>query len=459
MKDELLNLADQVEELYSKINQDYAVPDVDLQKINSFLSDRFSFSKPRSVSEITEDVNTMLSRWTLQTNHPRHFGLYQPSLRSTGVIADALVAAYNPQLGAWWFSPAANEIENHCLAFISRKFGFVPKETFSCFTSGGSESTTSAVLCALTKYFSNYAQEGLVGFESRPKIYASSEAHDSMVKIAHQTGLGRSAVSRIPTDSSQRLDTKILAKKIVEDRKNNDEPFLVVATAGTTAVGAIDPLPKLVSFCMSENLWLHVDAAWGGGFVFSDKTSKYLKGIESVDSVTWDPHKSLPIPTGAGYFLCRHKDAVRKTFNVSASYVPDEVEGHLDLYTVSLQWSRRFIGLKVFMIIAELGEEGLSTMIEHQLAMGVYLSQKLREAGWTIENSSPLPVVCFSLPNSKYSAKEILNRVMQRRNCWISQISLNDGRNALRACITSYKTKKEDIDILVDELNMSSIDS
>jgi len=423
MKDELLSLADRVEELYVKISKDYAVPDVDLPKINRFLSDRFSFSRPRSVSEITEDVNTMLSRWTLHTNHPRHFGLYQPSLRNTGVIADALAAAYNPQLGAWWFSPAANEIEKHCLSFISRKFGFDPKDVFSCFTSGGSESTTSAVLCALTKRFPNYGHEGLVGFTSRPKICVSSEAHDSIVKIAHQTGLGRSAVSRIPTDSNQRLDINILDKQIAEDRKNKDEPFLVVATAGTTAVGAIDPLPELVALCKSENLWLHVDAAWGGGFVFSNETSKYLKGIESVDSITWDPHKSLPIPTGAGYFLCRYKDAVKKTFIVSASYVPDEVEGHLDLYKVGLQWSRRFIGLKVFMIIAELGEEGLAAMVEQQFAMGGYLLQRLRETGWTIENSSPLPVVCFSHPSSKYSIEEILNRVMHRRKCWISRIS------------------------------------
>ncbi len=457
MKNELLNLADKAEELFAKISKGYAVPDIDLPEINNLLASRFSFSQPRSVSEITEDVNSMLSQWTLPTNHPRHFGLYQPSVKSIGVIADALAAAYNPQLGAWWFSPAASEIEKHCLAFISRKFGFVPEAIFSCFTSGGSESTTSAVLCALTKFFPDYAQEGLVGLTNRPKIYVSSEAHDSIVKIAHQTGLGRSAVVRIPTDANQRLELKLLAKQIARDRKNNDKPFLVIATAGTTAVGAIDPLPELVAFCRSEHLWLHVDAAWGGGFIFSNETRKYLKGIENVDSITWDPHKSLPIPTGAGYFLCRHEDAVDKAFNVSTSYVPDEVEGHLDLYKAGLQWSRRFIGLKVFMVIAELGEAGLAKIIEHQFAMGGYLLQRLKETGWTLENSSPLPVVCFSHPNPEYSVEEILNRVMNRKKCWLSQINLSNERSALRACITSYKTRKEDIDILVDELNMSII--
>lgn len=457
MKNELLNLSYKVEELYSEISKGCAVPDVDLQKITSFLSRHFQFSKPQPVSEIAENVNTMLSAWSIHTNHPRHFGLFQPSLRKTGVIADALVAAYNPQVGAWWFSPAANEIEKHSLAFISKKFGFNPKEVFSSFTSGGSESTTTAVLCALTKHFPHYAMEGLIGFTGRPKIYVSSEAHDSIVKIAHQLGLGRCAISRIPTDSKQRLDINLLTRQVVKDRSVKDKPFLVIATAGTTAGGAIDPLPELSQFCQSENLWLHVDAAWGGGFVFSDKTKTYFTGIEEADSVTWDPHKSLPIPLGAGYFLCKHKESVKRTFSVSASYVPDEVEGQLDLYKMGLPWSRRFIGLKVFMVIAELGEEGLAQMIEHQFSMGNYLLQRLQETGWIIENSSPLPVVCFSHPNSKHSIEKILNTVMTRRKCWISQVSLSGERPALRACISSYKTQKEDINILIDELNISSI--
>lgn len=457
MKNELLNLSYKVEELYSEISKGNAVSDVDLQKITSFLSKHFQFNKPQSVSEIAENVNTMLSTWSIHTNHPRHFGLFQPSLRKTGVIADALVAAYNPQVGAWWFSPAANEIEKHSLAFISKKFGFNPKEIFSSFTSGGSESTTTAVLCALTKHFPHYAMEGLIGFSGRPKIYVSSEAHDSIVKIAHQLGLGRCAIARIPTDSEQRLDINLLTRQIVKDRSIKDKPFLVIATAGTTAGGAIDPLPELSQFCQAENLWLHVDAAWGGGFVFSDKTKTYFTGIEEADSVTWDPHKSLPIPLGAGYFLCKHKESAKRTFSVSASYVPDEVEGQLDLYKMGLPWSRRFIGLKVFMVIAELGEEGLAQMIEHQFSMGNYLLERLQETGWIIENSSPLPVVCFSHPNSKYSIEKILNRVMNRKKCWISQVSLNDERPALRACISSYKTEKEDIDILIDELNISSI--
>ena len=457
LKENLLGLVDEVEKLYVRVSNDNAISDIDLPRIHGILSKNYSFSEPKSVSEITEDVNMMLAKWTLQTNHPRHFGLYQPSVRSTGVIADALAAIYNPQLGAWWFSPAANEIEKHCLNYISKKFRFDPNKTFSCFTSGGSESTSSAVLSALTRQFPNYGNEGLIGFTNHPKIYASSDAHDSIVKIAHQAGLGRNAVTRIQTDSSQRLDINKISLQIKKDRKNNNVPFFLVATVGTTALGTIDPIPELVEFCSSENIWLHIDGAWGGGFVLSNKTDKYLKGIEGVDSITWDPHKSLPIPTGAGFFLCKHKEVVKNTFNVSASYVPDEIEGQVDLYKVGLLWSRRFIGLKIFMLFAELGEKGIASMIEHQFEMGRYLLKRLKETGWTIENNSPLPVVCFSHPNSRHTTEEILMRVLERKKCWISQIKLKDERSALRACITSYKTKKKDIEILIEELNRSRI--
>lgn len=455
MKTELLSLAQEVDELYMRIHNDNAVNDTDIKKIHDCLARHYSFEAPRAVGDITTDVDMMLSNGTLHTNHPRHFGLYQPSVTSTGVIADALAAAYNPQLGAWWFSPAANEIEKHCLGFIAGKFGFDHDAVFSCFTTGGSESTTTAVICALTRQFSSYGNEGVAGLGAQPRIYVSEEGHDSIVKIAHQLGIGRNAVARIKTDARQRMDLEVLAGTVEADRKKGARPFLVLGTAGTTSGGVIDPLPELASFCTANDLWLHIDAAWGGGFVFSDATRHCLAGIENADSITWDPHKSLPIPTGAGFFACRHRDVVRDTFHVETTYVPDEVEDNPDLYKYGLQWSRRFIGLKVFMTLAEFGDNVLGQMVAHQFEMGRYLRQGLTEQGWTIDNSSPLPVVCFTRPGTDRSVPEILDRVLTRQKCWISKVRFKNGKSALRACVSSYKTQKKDVDVLIRELNIA----
>lgn len=377
MNRELISLARKVDDRYSAIESENALNQADTHELYKALTDRYSFKDAKSIHDITGDVDRMLSLWTLQTNHPRHFGLYQPGMTSTGVIADALAAAHNPQLGAWWFSPAANEIEKHCLSFISRKFGYSRTGTFSCFTSGGSESTTTAVLCALTRQFPDCGHQGLAGLKKQPRIYVSQEAHDSIFKIAHQLGIGRQGVTTVKTDPGQKMDIGELRNIVKADRKNGYQPFLVLATAGTTAGGAIDPLPGLADFCGENNLWLHVDAAWGGGFVFSDSAKPYLSGIDAADSVTWDPHKSLPIPTGAGVFLCRHLDAVKKAFHVDTAYVPDEVDENPDLYRYGIQWSRRFIGLKVFMTIAELGEKQLAAMLDHQVDMGKFFMHHL----------------------------------------------------------------------------------
>src|SRR5262249_51940919 len=159
----------------------------------------FDSSKPHPLPELTATIVQMLRRWNVQIVHPRHFGLFNPSVRPAGVVADTLTALFNPQVGAWWYAPGANEIEIHTLNFFVRQIGFDPAASAAHFTSGGSEANLSAVLVALTHNFPAYGQEGLAGVPERPTIYLSEEAHDSFAKIAHHTGLGRRALRRVTT--------------------------------------------------------------------------------------------------------------------------------------------------------------------------------------------------------------------------------------------------------------------
>ena len=271
------------------------------------------------------------------------------------MIADALAALYNPQVAAWWHAPAASEIERHTLAYLSSLVGFASSDAAAMFTTGGSEANLTGVLLALASAFPDYPRDGLVGLAGRPVLYASDQAHDSFVKIARVTGIGERALRRVRSDARQRLDVGDLRRQIARDRAAGQVPFCVVGTAGTTATGAIDPLPALADLCRAEGIWFHVDAAWGGLALLSDRLRPHLAGIERADSVTWDAHKTLPIPMGAGMFFCRDPSAGRAVFSVHTGYVPDALAGRDDLYQHSLQWSRRFIGLKVFLTLAELG--------------------------------------------------------------------------------------------------------
>jgi glutamate/tyrosine decarboxylase-like PLP-dependent enzyme len=230
----------------------------------------------------------------------------------------------------------------------------------------------------------------------------------------------------------------------------------VVGTAGTTTVGAIDPLPEMAAFCRREGLWFHVDAAWGGGAAMSPKLRPHLAGIESADSITCDAHKWLSVSMGAGMFFCRHPKAAENAFTIDAPYVLDALRGAADPYVESLQWSRRFIGLKVFMTLAELGAPGMAAMIEGQAAMGDRLREKLRERGWIVLGETPFPLVCFTHPEIRAgtaSPDSVLRSVYRGRQAWISEARFQGREPALRACITSFKTSAADLEILVDEID------
>jgi len=445
---------DEVRSVVAKLESDIAsgpiVPTVTPHEIRGYLASRYDFRTPRALDEVGADVERMLRTWQVQVTHPRYFGLFNPSVTLASIIGDTLVAMYNPQLATWRTSPAANEIERHTLAWLGGKFGF-PAEASASFTSGGAEANLSAVIVALTRAFPEYGEQGLRGLSASPTIYVTAEAHHSFNKIAHMTGLGRRALRRVATDGQLRMDLVDLARRVAEDRQGGLAPLLVVGTVGTTAAGAIDPLPELAGFCRAEGLWLHVDAAWGGAAIISPRLRGHLAGIEGADSITCDAHKWFSVPMAAGMFFCRHPEAVGAAFRAETSYMPGQTVGPVrDPYTTSVQWSRRFIGLKLFLALAERGEAGYVAMIEHQARMGEVLREALRRAGWRVVNTTPLPLVCFT--RDGLDPAQFLAALYQRQIAWMSEVRLGGGAPVVRACITSFRTTESDIEWVVREI-------
>src|SRR5215471_5059981 len=426
------------------------VPVVTPQQIRDYLNTHYDFSKPRALDEIGADVERMLRTWQVQITHPRYFGLFNPSVTLASVIADTLVAMYNPQLASWRSSPAANEMERHTLSWLAGKFG-LPDNTAATFTTGGAEANLSGVVAALTRTFPGYGEHGLRCLAASPVIYLTSEAHHTFNKIAHMTGLGRGALRTVATDLDLRMDVEDLAKRVAEDRRNGLAPFLVVGTAGTTAAGVIDPLVDLERFCRSEGLWFHVDAAWGGAAVLVPGLKGYLAGIERADSITCDAHKWFSVPMSAGMFFCRHPDSVGEAFRTETSYMPGATAGPVvDPYMTSVQWSRRFIGLKLFLSLAHNGESGYVRMIEHQTHMGQVLRELLKRSGWRVVNTTPLPLICFT--RDGLDTGKFVSALQERQIAWMSEVQLR-GERVVRACITSFRTTEADIRCVVREMN------
>ena len=229
---------------------------------------------------------------------------------------------------------------------------------------------------------------------------------------------------------------------------------MIVGTAGTTNAGIVDPLTELAAVAAREKLWLHVDAAWGGAAALVPELKPLLNGIEQADSITFDAHKWLSVPMGAGMYLTRHKDILKRTFYTPTQYMPREAAALNvpDPHLYTMQWSRRFTGLKLFLSLLAAGWDGYEDALRHQTAMGDLLRRRLRESDWTIDNDTPLPVVCFS--SAEVDPHEIAMRVVGSGDAWISTTLLR-GKPVLRACITNYRTEPQDIEALLSALEQA----
>lgn len=447
---------DSIEGYISGIDSLPVSPELDAEKIRSMLA-RLDFGKALSPAEAIDFTVEGLTKYQVHTPHPGYFGLFNPAPTTMGIAADALVAAFNPQLAAWSHSPFANEVEQHLIRAFGEKFGFDAKQTDGTFTSGGAEANHTALLTALVGSFPDYAEKGLIETGTKPVFYVSAESHHSFLKAARLTGIGAAAVRVVEVAEDLRMNTESLKKLIVRDIAQEFHPFMIVATVGTTNSGIIDPLDEIYQIAGQYGLWFHADAAWGGAAALSPEFRPLIKGIEFADSITFDAHKWLSVPMGAGIYITRHREILSRTFQTANSYMPvtDGVEV-LDPYSHSMNWSRRFIGLKLFLSLLVAGWDGYAEAIRHQAAMGELLRRRLRANNWKVVNKTALPVICFvdgQMESSRDYLQKILDSVLASGKAWISITKLGNGQDVLRACITNYRTDEEDIETLISVLN------
>jgi aromatic-L-amino-acid/L-tryptophan decarboxylase len=418
------------------------------------LLDTFSLDEPGSRIDVLHRFTRELKRHQVHTPHPCYFGLFNPAPAFMGILGDCITATLNPQLAAWSHSPLAVETERRMIHAFAGKFGLSQEHADGCLTSGGAEANLTALLCALTERWPGVLDSGVQSIAARPVFYASAESHHSFLKAARTAGLGRAALRTVPVTDELQMDSDALRRMIEEDRGLGYEPFLIIGTAGTTGAGVVDPLVAISEVARANRLWFHVDAAWGGAAVLVPELRAALSGIETADSITFDPHKYLSIPMGAGMFLTRHRYALSRIFSVSTAYMPKEGErlAVVDPYVHSMQWSRRFIGLKLFLTLATTGWDGYARILRHQSEMGDLLRGRLTASGWSIVNRTKLPVVCFTPSDEEWDMamhQRASDAVVESGSAWISTIMLGGKKPALRACITNYRTGPEHIETLL----------
>ncbi|MGH7622934.1 MAG: pyridoxal phosphate-dependent decarboxylase family protein, partial [Gemmatimonadaceae bacterium] len=281
-----------------RIAQNSVVPTIDMTRLRAELAG-FDFDEPRGLDELLPWTIAQIEQGVVHMTNPRYFGLFNPAPSFPAQCGDRIAGAFNPQLATATTSPAAVEIEAHVIRAVARRAG-LPDGSSGHFTSGGSEANYTAVISALTHANDRFGADGARAFAGPPVFYISRESHLAWVKIAHQAGIGRSAVRQVPTDGTGRMDARALASMIVEDEVQGCVPVLIVATLGTTNAGMIDPIHACADLAGEHRMWLHADAAWGGAVIASDLHRHVLDGIERADSITIDAHKWLATTMGCG---------------------------------------------------------------------------------------------------------------------------------------------------------------
>jgi glutamate/tyrosine decarboxylase-like PLP-dependent enzyme len=423
-------------------------PALDLPSLRAALTN-FDFRRPRPLDEVLAWTIAQMEHGLVHVTHPRYFGLFNPSPTFPAQCADRIAAAFNPQLATATTSPAAVEIEAHVIRAIAERTGF-SAGAGGHFTSGGSEANYTALICALTAAHPGFASAGARAFSGPPTFYVSRESHLAWLKIAHQAGIGRSAVRLVATDGSGRMDASALAAALGADRARGAIPVMIAATAGTTNAGMIDPLATCIDLASNEKIWCHVDAAWGGALVASDRLRHVLAGIERADSVTIDAHKWFATTMGCGMFITRHAPILSATFHAANNFMPSN-DPSVDPYVNSVQWSRRFLGLRLFLALAAAGWSGYAAHIERAIALTAMLGDELVARGWSIANKSPLAVLCVTPPSHLGDIRAIAARLLASGRAWVAATKF-EGCDVIRACVSHGETSFEDVGELVNAL-------
>jgi aromatic-L-amino-acid/L-tryptophan decarboxylase len=352
-------------------------------------------------------------------------------------LADFVACAFNRYTGVALPAPAFVQMEASVLRWLCDLFG-LPAASQGVLTPGGSMSNLSAIVAARTAKLGERVDDGT--------MYVSEEVHHSIVKSARFAGLPVDSVRTVATDDALRMDPSALRRAIEQDHRAGRRPFLVVASAGTINTGVVDPLGTIADVAGGEQLWFHVDGAYGGFFQLTERGRRALRGIERADTITLDPHKGLFLPYGTGCLLARDSDALRQAHDMQAHYLPRRSEdpGLPDFSAFSPELTRDFRGLRLWLPLHLHGVDAFVRALDEKLDLAGSVHAQLDaipalELPWVPE----LSLVAFRpRGGTAEDAEQLLERVNSSGRVWLSSAPIR-GRTYLRMCILSHRSHPE----------------
>ncbi|WP_298883953.1 aminotransferase class V-fold PLP-dependent enzyme [uncultured Polaribacter sp.] len=399
--------------------------------------------KGTSADEVLDFVTNNVLPNSNISSHPKSFSFVPGPSNFISAMADSLATGFNIFSGGWIVSPAAAELEIVTLNWLLKMFNFPVAEGGGIFTSGGSMANLTALVTARRvkcgEDFSNAV------------IYLSDQAHSSNIKAITVLGFKKEQVKILPTDLEFKFSINKLKNEIAKDKLEGKKPFCIIASAGTTNTGTVDPLDTLADICEKENLWFHIDGAYGAAAILSKKGSRTLRGIERADSLTVDPHKWFFQPYEIGCLLVKDSSWLSGTFSEKPEYLRD-IEGNeseINFYDYGIQLTRRFRALKFYMSIKTFGLEAFKKAITYNIDLADKTEEILRKStDWEIVSPATLAIINFRYnPLDKNLSEkeldtlnqEISTRVVDSKEAFLVTTILQN-QVVIRMCLINPRT-------------------
>jgi aromatic-L-amino-acid/L-tryptophan decarboxylase len=418
---------------------------------------------PRGFDASFERLRADVLPFAARVDHPRFLAFVPGAGTWPGILADFLAAGHNLFQGTWLGGAGPSEVELVVLDWFRDWIG-MPAGAGGLFTSGGSAATLIAIAAARQLRFG--------GHDARAIVYRSAECHSSVDRALRFLGFAPDQVRTVAVDAQFRMQPASLEDLIARDAESGRIPFLIIANAGTTSTGAIDPLADLAAIRSRHSLWLHTDGAYGGFAVLSDRGRRLLDGIGEADSVTLDPHKWLYQPFEAGCLMVRDVARLEAAFRLVPDYLKDaELTGEDPLREANFtdrgfQLTRQARALKVWLSVQTFGLAAFRDAIDRTLDLARHTEERVR-ASSSLEMTSPasLGIVCFRRrdPGVDDEAEiERRNMLLIRRladsgDGMISSTRVN-GRLTLRTCVLNHRTRLDDVERVIDWLELQRVD-
>ena len=408
---------------------------------------------------LAQFANTILP-YPMGNGHPRFFGWVNSPPDPAGIIAELLAAAFDPSVAGG--DHAAVYLERAVTRWLAKLIGYPLDGGMGLLVSGGSMASLTAIAtarhAAATRDGWNDRVDGMRQADAPLVMYLSVEGHTTMVKAAELLGIGGRHVRWVPVDANRRMDVDALRRMIGEDRAAGMRPFLVAASAGTVSSGALDPFNAIADVCASEDIWFHVDGAYGAQGALDERLSASFTGMDRADSLALDPHKWLSVPVECGCVLIRDSAMMRDTFSLVPAYLRTEENrgiGGLPWFAeYGFQQTRGFRALKVWMTIAASGREGLATTIRRHNDLAKTLAGMVRESpDLELFADPPLSIALFRVRTDSDRSDDVNKRIMegvQSSGRALLAQAVIDGTFWLRANVLHFSTTEDDLVALLN---------